>query len=201
MRYLLLLLPMLALASDDDRGGGDATATSSSTSGADAAASVVTGDVDASTVISGGRAYALSGGDMDINQCIATHSVLFGMWQGTHLNAICVADVLDANGKHKEAAEMRCSVKRFRKVYGTEYECVRDTQFIPLPPPPAPVMKEGKGGYDLEEYREEHEQVDDNIEKRLDRIEAGNRAAARKSQERRDYAQQTLERLENDPEE
>ena len=61
-------------------------------------------------------------------------------------------------------------------------------------------MKEGSGGYDLEEYRVEHEKVDDSIEDRLARIEAGNRAAARKAQQRRDYARQTIQRLENDPE-
>ena len=158
-----------------------------------------TGDV--STVISGGRAYGLSGGDMDIAQCLATHSVLFGLWQGTHLNAICVADVLDINGRHKEAAEMRCSVKRFRKVYGTVYECVKATTFIPAPIP-APLDDPRAAKYlESEEVLHSEQQVEmESIESRLARIEAGNRAAARKAQQRRDYAKQTIERLENDPE-
>jgi len=183
MRYLLLLLPMLAFASGDD---------------IEIENDLVTGDV--ATNIKGSTVYGMSGGDMDINQCLATHSILFGLWQGTHLNTMCVADGLDADGKHHEAAMMRCSVRRFRKVYGSVEECIDTTEYRPPPPAPAPVMKEGSGGYDLEEYRVEHEKVDDSIEDRLARIEAGNRAAARKAQQRRDYARQTIQRLENDPE-
>jgi hypothetical protein len=147
------------------------------------------------------KAFSVSGGDMDINQCLATHSVIFGLWQGTHLNRMCAANGLDANGKHKEAAEMRCSVRAFRKVYGLD--CVQKTMLRP-PPPPLPVVVPTSGPQ-IKEIIVAHEKAEaqewGEIGKRLARIESGQRIASQKAQQRRDYAQQTMEKLENDPEE
>ena len=185
MKYiaLLFLSPLLAFASGPDIEQEVATNVATSVTG--------------STT----KAFSVGGGDMDINQCLATHSVLFGLWQGTHLNVMCVADGLDARGEHREAAEMRCSVRRFRKVYGDN--CVEDTMFKSTPPPPA-VPTSGP----LEEViivqqaaLEEHEEEYESLENRLARIERGNRIASQKAQARRDYAKQTIERLENDSEE
>lgn len=179
MRYpiLLVFLPLLAFASGDEVEVEQAVTTYGSSS----------------------KAFGLGGGDMDINQCLATHSVLFGIWQGTHLNKMCIADGLDAHGKHEEAAEMRCSVRGFRKVYGSD--CVEETMI--RPPPPSPPIVVPTSGPLLEEVlvaQEEQEEDYESLEARLARIEQGQRIASRKAQERRDYAQQTMERLENDPE-
>jgi hypothetical protein len=46
-----------------------------------------------------------------------------------------------------------------------------------------------------------HSEETKTLEDRLAKVETGQRAAAQKSQERRDYAQFTIQRLENDPEE
>jgi hypothetical protein len=185
--FILLLFALPALADDDCRGNhncGDGGST----------------PVDVSTNVGGSSTKAISvgGGDMDINQCLATHSVLFGLWQGTHLNKMCIADGLDARGKHEEAAEMRCSVRGFRKVYGSN--CVEETMIRPSSPPPPVVPTSGPLLEEVLIAQEEQEEEHESLEARLARIESGQRIASRKAQERRDYAQQTMERIENDPE-
>ena len=89
-------------------------------------------DVAASASITGGttslstntRAYSVSGSDMEIADCMATHAILFGLWQGTHINKLCLAAQLDNLGEHEEAAMMRCSLRKVRKVYGDKEACV-----------------------------------------------------------------------------
>jgi hypothetical protein len=190
MRVLILLLFALpAFAQDDCRGNHNCGSGGST-------------PVDVNTVVGGSttKAFSVGGGDMDINQCLATHSVLFGLWQGTHLNKMCVADGLDINGKHEEAAEMRCSVRGFRKVYGDD--CVEETMFRPPPPlPPTVVPTSGPLLREVLVAQEAQEEDYESLEARLARIESGQRIAARKAQDRRDYAQQTMKRIENDPEE
>jgi len=66
----------------------------------------------------------VSGGDMDINDCLATHAVLWGIWQGTHINAMCEAAKMDRDGNYQGAAEMRCSSHKYKKVYGKGQECI-----------------------------------------------------------------------------
>lgn len=66
----------------------------------------------------------LSGSDMDINDCLATHSILFGLWQGTHTNPYCEAARMDRDGNYLAAAELRCSTRKYEKVYGKGQECI-----------------------------------------------------------------------------
>ena len=83
----------------------------------------------------------LGGGDMEINDCLATHSLLFGIWQGTHVNAMCEAARMDNRGDYQAAAEMRCSTKKYKKVYGKGQACVDAIIYVPtnnLEPDPAP---------------------------------------------------------------
>lgn len=84
---------------------------------------------------SNAKMLAVAGADMEINDCLATHSVAFGAWQGTHTNPHCVAARLDADGKHQEAAEMRCSIRKYRKVYGRGQACI-DAIIHKAPNPP-----------------------------------------------------------------
>ena len=75
------------------------------------------------------KVYSLGGSDMEFNDCLATHSVLFGLWQSTHTNPYCEADKMDARGDHQGAAEMRCSTRKYRKVYGKD--CVDAVIYVP----------------------------------------------------------------------
>ena len=123
-------------------------------------------DVAGATVTSGGsRAYGFSGADMVINDCLATHSVLFGLWQNTHLNPACMADKLDSIGRHEEAAEMRCSIRRFKKVYGAN--CVEETMYQPEPEIEEVVIV---ADYE-DEWREEQLQMQLDYEARIEKLE------------------------------
>ncbi len=82
--------------------------------------------IDVETVIKGdsSKVYALSGGDMDIDDCLATYSVAFGLFQGTNINRLCEAERLNAQGKYQAAAEMKCSLFRFKRIYGKGQKCI-----------------------------------------------------------------------------
>lgn len=139
---VLLLLTMAPLwasgSSGGDGGNADATANananSNSTSEAISAASALsTGGASSAVVNSSTRAYSVSGSDMAIRDCLATHAVLFGLWQGTHINALCEAAGMNADGKYLAAAKMKCSIKHFRKVYGKGQKCI-DSVILSAPP-------------------------------------------------------------------
>jgi len=153
MKYFLilfLLCPLVALGSGDDIQKTNVE---------------VTG---ASYNVSGARGYGLSGGDMDINDCLATHSILFGLWQGTHVNKLCEADRLNRDGRYQAAAEMKCSVRSVRKVYGAR--CVEAVKLSAPPPPlPPPVPSEED---DEEEWHDEQMQMQQEYDERIERIEA-----------------------------
>ena len=91
------------------------------------------GKVSPNTITDSDKAYVfgLGGGDMDINDCLATHSLLFGIWQGTHVNAMCEAVRMDNRGDYQAAAEMRCSTKKYKKVYGKGQACVDAVIYVP----------------------------------------------------------------------
>jgi len=86
------------------------------------------------------RAYALSGGDMYIRDCLATHSILFGLWQGTHINKLCESDRLNRDGMYQAAAEMKCSIRSVRRIYGKD-KCVVAVK-LSAPPPAPPIVDE-----------------------------------------------------------
>lgn len=108
---------------------------------------------------SSSRGYAVGGGDMEISDCLATHSILFGLWQGTHTNPYCEADKMDAQGKYLEAAKMRCSTKKYQKVYGKD--CI---DAVILSAPEVLVGQVPTDRYDellqrLEQYEDEQQQA------------------------------------------
>ena len=84
------------------------------------------GVVDTKVDIGGdsSKVYALSGGDMDIDDCLATYSVVFGLFQGTNINRLCEAERLNSQGKYLSAAEMKCSLFRFKRIYGKGQKCI-----------------------------------------------------------------------------
>lgn len=127
---IMLFAPAYVVKADDGHGhnhhddDGNVTIDNVLTGG-----DVITGD----NSIRGG--IAVSGSDMEIADSLATHSILFGLWQGTHTNPYAEADRLDNQGNHQAAAEMRCSTRKYKKVYGKD--CINDVIYTPsveIPP-------------------------------------------------------------------
>ncbi len=120
----------------------------------------VTTNVD--TIIDGDRAFGIgvSGGDMDIDDCLATHSILFGLWQGTHINTMCEAARMDRDGNYLSAAEMRCSTYKYRKVYGKGQACI-DAVIRVAPPRIEEIMVGSINNEDEDErYAEQQEEIE-----------------------------------------
>ncbi len=192
MRYLLLLLPVLAFANGDDddcRGH--------SCNDSDTIVELISGDqVSKNTSL----ALAQSLGDVDLGraaQCVVTEQYGIIIWQRQNweYDPWCIAGILDEQGKYVEAAQMRCFHKPTSKLYGDR--CVEILTFSAPKETNNPIFEPV---IVMVEDNDDEERAQE-FEKRLARIEAGNRAAARAAQQRRDYAQQTIQRLENDSEE
>jgi len=81
----------------------------------------------------------LGGSDMEIGDCLATYSFLFGIWQNVKVNPLCEADKMDAQGNHQGAAEMRCSTHKYEKVYGKGQDCIDAVIYVSNNPEPAEV--------------------------------------------------------------
>lgn len=94
---------------------------------------------------------SVSGSGMEIRDCIATHSILFGLWQGTHVNKSCEAERLNRDGLYQAAAEMKCSIRGVRGAY-PKGKCI---EMVKLSAPPAPLPPVVEDDDDEEEWREE----------------------------------------------
>lgn len=181
-----------------------------------------TGDVGLVTGDSRAFAFAHGLGDVDINQCLGSTQwgTILVSKQKLVLNKWCAAEVYDAKGMYSMAGRLRCQIPAIADLFTDPQQCVLENTWTPPPadiPTPGPdgdgyrpdgpgeVSKEGYGGPPgMEIVQRElamHEEEYESLEERLARLERNNQIAARKSQERRDYAQQTIQRLENDPEE
>jgi hypothetical protein len=142
------------------------------------------------------KIYSLGGSDMEINDCLATHSVLFGLWQGTHTNPYCEADKMDARGDHQGAAEMRCSTHKYRKVYGKGQACIDAVIYVP------PVESVEVDEWDDEwedKYLAQQTEIEAVREEVAAMTEQRKRAVAtsrREEQQDKAYAQQILDDLE-----
>jgi len=163
------------------------------------------GDVTIDNVLTGGDVItgdnsirggiAVSGSDMEIADSLATHSILFGLWQGTHTNPYAEADRLDNQGNHQAAAEMRCSTRKYKKVYGKD--CINDVIYTPsveIPPEEPDDLYEAVYArlMDLEAQRT----VDvANTQKAVQRANAAVEKANKAESAQRAYAQQALEEL------
>jgi len=82
------------------------------------------------TVIGGdsSRSYGVGMGsfDVDINQCLASKSWGLLVYQRQDIveNPWCMADSLDARGRHDAAAEIRCNTKTLQQVYPVRSDCI-----------------------------------------------------------------------------
>ena len=127
---------------------------------------VTTGDTNVSNKDSP-KVFAMSGGDMDINDGLASYSYLFGLIQGTSPNIVLYARQLTMQGKYKLAAETMCNGSwRLRKAvtgkwFRNKAACITALDFTDKPPPPLPTSnnKSSKPDDDDEDYREEQQQV------------------------------------------
>lgn len=113
------------------------------------------GDVSVNTTVTSDsvvsnktRALALSGADMEINDCLATYSALFGIWQSTKVNPMCEAARFNAQGQYQAAAEMKCSTWKYRRVYGKGQACI-DAVILTIPQEPPKEPPEGTQLADL----------------------------------------------------
>jgi len=114
LMLFLLIVPVLVFASDPECRGHSCNG----------GVGDITTEVAGSSISTSSKGFGVGGGDMDIADCLATHSVLFGLWQGTHVNPLCEANRLNAMGRFEAAARMKCSTHKFRKVYGTGQDCI-----------------------------------------------------------------------------
>ena len=136
---IIFFLAAPSWAGDDDHGHHDGGASTTSV------------DVAGSTLDTSNKTFALAGGDMDIRDCLATHSILFGLWQGTHINPLCEAQRLNAVGKYQAAAELKCSLWKFKRVYGKD--CINAVILSTPEIIETPVMVEETD--DDDDYRDE----------------------------------------------
>lgn len=103
--------------------GGDAISDASSLSTA-SSLSDATATGGTSTLHNNSKVLSVSGSGMEIRDCIATHALLFGLWQGTHVNKPCIAARMNLAGRWQQAAELQCSMWSFKRAYGRGQKCI-----------------------------------------------------------------------------
>ena len=121
-------------------------------------ASVVVG----APVVGGATNYATGLGDVDINDYYRSYQLL--IWQGTQLNVPALAVYYDSIGLHAAAAEARCSVRGIRKIFKSEADCLIKNTALGLMtgvrlPPPTEVNKNREEGEEERAWREEQQQM------------------------------------------
>ena len=182
------------------------------------------GDVDGGTFTGGSNkslALVNSLGDVDINDCLGSTqwaTPLFSK-QKLNLNRWCAAEVYDAKGMYSMGGRVRCTIPEVASLFDDPQQCILENTVTPPPvdvptpgPDERPTRPDEAGGVSewgdgrspdpsLVMQMAIQEEQYETLEQRLARLERGNKIAAQKSQERRDYAQHTIERLDNDPEE
>jgi len=117
---------------------------------------IVTSDVLVDVMGGNSRGYAVSGGDMDINDCLATESYLFGLYQRTKPNYLCMADKAQAKGELVRAAEFRCIYWGVRRAQGGKDECIKRLTYDNIPP----AIKVLVGAVPDDRYVEQQEEIE-----------------------------------------
>ncbi len=169
--FILLLLAPLVLAQSDHHCQGN----SCNDSGSSGGVVDVSLNSELSTITSfesSSRAYALSGGDMDINDCLATESYLFGLYQRVKPNYLCMAEVAQAKGEYERAAEFRCAYWGVRRVQGGKKQCIERLKYdnpIMLPTTSSTVSKvedDDEGQREFEQMQAQITELEYQIEQR-----------------------------------
>ena len=165
--FLIFLFTFSPLVLAD---GGGCNGHSCNESGGD----VVTVGVDVASnpsVSMDSRAYALSGGDMDINDCLATESYLFGLYQRTKPNYLCMADKAQARGELERAAEFRCIYWGVRRSQGGKEECIKRLTYDNPIIEAVEVSRSPMLEDDDEDEREYHESLEEQIARLEEHLE------------------------------
>jgi hypothetical protein len=169
---------------------------------------------DVNVPVGGSDSVAIGyGPDNDINDCMAHWSAI--LITVPKRNKFCERQEFvqwaEATEKHTPASvRIQCTGPLGSEVFGSTDECI-DT-FLPKPsvpvsgpcdePDPCEVERERVAdiNYAQQEQITQQEIELESLEERLARIERNNRLAAQRAQERREIAQQTLERLTDESE-
>lgn len=151
---VLLIAPVIAYGTPPNKKAPDPSAIATSTSEAisasksiSAAEALANATGGTATLHNNSKVLSVSGSGMEIRDCIATHALLFGLWQGTHINALCEAANMNANGQYLAAAKMKCSTKKFKKVYGNN--CIKA---VILSAPPVVIIESEDDDEDDDRY-------------------------------------------------
>lgn len=174
--WILLIAGLFCIAAFDARAGGDRNNSESSSAASAKSASISSiGDVSntSESILSAGdnissqsssvnvngdknRAYGLSLGDVDINDCYRSFQVTV-LFQGSQLNYWCMADSLDAKGLHEAAALTRCKLDGYRKLFGDEDTCIAANTMTTLKILPENFNQSDDFKEDDEDYHEQLE--------------------------------------------
>lgn len=163
-------------------------------------------DVSNVTSLSGSDTNALSyGPDVDINDCMAHWSALIITFPKR--NKFCERQEFvrwaQAPKFHNPNSVMiMCSDPLASEVFGSRDDCISVftvEQVVPTSGPCIECDHEEEIAATQMQVAQTVEEFE-SLEQRVARVERGNQIAARKAQERRDYAKHTMKRLENDPE-
>jgi hypothetical protein len=151
-------------------------------------------------------AFAHGLGDVDIADCLGSEQwgTIIVSRQYLELNKWCAAEVYDAKGLYQMAAILRCDIKEVKKHFTDPQDCIKANTVEPVvvgieyKSEPEVIVVEPP--QELQEVHVEQQMALETIEQKLARLERDNRATQNLIRERRQTAQKTLEKLENDPE-
>jgi hypothetical protein len=217
---IILLLPTIAFAGGNPHNddvdvdvnvGGDTVNVGGDT--VNVAGSTLSSSVGDTTVNAGdvalnsdSKAFAFAHGlgDVDIADCLGSEQwgTIIVSRQYLELNKWCAAEVYDAKGLYQMAAILRCDIKEVKKHFNSPEECVEANTVRPVVSTkvkePEVIIVEPP--IELQETHVEQQMALESMEQRMARIEREQRATQKLIHERRQLAQKTLEKLENDPE-
>ncbi len=152
--------------------------------------------VDTLTTVKGSRnrsiGMANAQGDVDIGDCIVTkqwNAVIFAR-QSWEYNVWCQANDIHLGGQPKRAAEARCEIPFFAKLYGDE--CVDALTFASF----GNGGGEGLGNVDKDEDEDRRDRELQDVMKRLDLYDANKRAAAKRAVDEQDRRNAYADKLE-----
>jgi len=133
--------------------------------GHDSDSTVTTSSVLNNSVRDSSRSFGLGAGDVDINDCYRSWSVI--LYQDSKVNKLCLADRQIAQGLYEAGARTRCSVRSVVKDYDNFDHCVRlNTVVIYVAPAPAPEANFEEEEAE-EEWREEQMQMQQDYDERI----------------------------------
>jgi hypothetical protein len=151
-------------------------------------------------------AFAHGLGDVDIADCLGSEQwgTIIVSRQYLELNKWCAAEVYDAKGLYQMAAILRCDIKEVKKHFADPQDCIKANTVEPVivgieyKSEPEVIIVEPP--QELQETHVEQQMALNTLEQKLAKLEKDNRATQKLIRERRQIAQETLEKLENDPE-